>query len=112
MSFYKTCPVCGAHLDPGESCRCVGKEKSAPSAGKQYTERDGGGAICTHPYSIMYARKSQEGISPRHIPVYMKRKDGIWYVRRFGGKELPCSDAHTAFFLLLLLIKKPSARIC
>lgn len=23
MSFYKTCPHCGAHLDPGESCDCT-----------------------------------------------------------------------------------------
>lgn len=22
MSFYKTCPYCGANLDPGESCDC------------------------------------------------------------------------------------------
>ena len=23
MSYYKTCPLCGAHLDPGEACDCV-----------------------------------------------------------------------------------------
>ena len=23
MSFYKICPHCGAHLDPGESCDCT-----------------------------------------------------------------------------------------
>lgn len=23
MSYYRTCPYCGAHLDPGESCACV-----------------------------------------------------------------------------------------
>lgn len=22
MSYYKTCPECGAHLDPGEMCNC------------------------------------------------------------------------------------------
>ena len=22
MSYYRTCPVCGAHLDPGEKCDC------------------------------------------------------------------------------------------
>lgn len=22
MAFYNTCPVCGANLDPGESCDC------------------------------------------------------------------------------------------
>lgn len=24
MSYYKTCPHCGAHLDPGERCDCRG----------------------------------------------------------------------------------------
>lgn len=23
MSYYKTCPFCGAHLDPGELCNCI-----------------------------------------------------------------------------------------
>ena len=23
MSYYKTCPHCGAHLDPGENCDCT-----------------------------------------------------------------------------------------
>ena len=23
MSYYKTCPHCGAHLDPGELCDCI-----------------------------------------------------------------------------------------
>ncbi|WP_283682741.1 hypothetical protein [Parablautia sp. Marseille-Q6255] len=22
MAFYRTCPDCGAHLDPGEQCTC------------------------------------------------------------------------------------------
>ncbi|MDF2485695.1 MAG: hypothetical protein K0R46_1863 [Herbinix sp.] len=28
MSYYRTCPDCGAHLDPGEECSC-GKEADA-----------------------------------------------------------------------------------
>lgn len=23
---YKTCPVCGAHLDPGEKCDCADRD--------------------------------------------------------------------------------------
>ena len=26
MSFYHTCPRCGAHLDPGETCDCLDVE--------------------------------------------------------------------------------------
>ena len=28
MSFYRTCPHCGANLDPGERCDCQDKEKA------------------------------------------------------------------------------------
>lgn len=31
MGYYRTCPQCGSHLDPGEACDCQ-KEKTAPSA--------------------------------------------------------------------------------
>ena len=26
MSYYKTCPHCGAHIDPGEACDCQDKK--------------------------------------------------------------------------------------
>ena len=29
MPYYKTCPDCGAHLDPGERCDCREEEKAA-----------------------------------------------------------------------------------
>lgn len=32
MNYYRTCPHCGAHLDPGEVCDCWKNEKTAPSA--------------------------------------------------------------------------------
>ena len=28
MSFYRECPVCGAHLDPGEKCDCERETRS------------------------------------------------------------------------------------
>lgn len=31
MGYYRICPHCGSHLDPGESCDCI-KEKAAASA--------------------------------------------------------------------------------
>lgn len=31
MPYYRTCPLCGAALDPGEHCDCQDKE-TAPSA--------------------------------------------------------------------------------
>ena len=30
MSYYRTCPYCGSHLDPCERCDC--KERAAPGA--------------------------------------------------------------------------------
>lgn len=32
MTYYRTCPLCGAHLDPGERCDCQEKEKDRPGA--------------------------------------------------------------------------------
>ena len=29
MPMYKTCPQCGAHLDPGERCDCRDKRSEA-----------------------------------------------------------------------------------
>ena len=29
MTYYRTCPYCGAHLDPGERCDCWEDEKKA-----------------------------------------------------------------------------------
>lgn len=29
MSIYRTCPRCGAHLDPGEVCDCKEGEKKS-----------------------------------------------------------------------------------
>lgn len=32
MSYYHTCPYCGAHLDPGEVCDYRGNEKAPAGA--------------------------------------------------------------------------------
>ena len=32
MSYYKVCPYCGSHLDPGEVCDCDKKEAAASAA--------------------------------------------------------------------------------
>lgn len=34
MSYFKTCPHCGAHLDPGETCDCLDKKKAPASSAK------------------------------------------------------------------------------
>lgn len=32
MSYYKVCPYCGSHLDPGEKCDCGQKEAAVSAA--------------------------------------------------------------------------------
>ena len=32
MSYFRVCPYCGSHLDPGEICDCRGKEGAPVSA--------------------------------------------------------------------------------
>lgn len=34
MSYFKTCPDCGAHLDPGEPCDCREGKKTTASCAK------------------------------------------------------------------------------
>lgn len=41
MSYYHTCPYCGAHLDPGERCDCQEK-KSQQKAPVSVTSTDRG----------------------------------------------------------------------
>lgn len=38
MAYFKTCPDCGAHLDPGERCGC---NKEAPRLLQQSGAQDG-----------------------------------------------------------------------
>lgn len=38
MSYYRVCRICGAHLDPGESCDCQKEDK--PSGEKEENETD------------------------------------------------------------------------
>lgn len=40
MNYYRTCPHCGAHLDPGEGCDCRAKEEAPAGA----ANTDEGGA--------------------------------------------------------------------
>lgn len=28
MSYYRTCPICGATLDPSEQCECMQKKRT------------------------------------------------------------------------------------
>lgn len=32
MPYYRTCPYCGAHLDPGEHCDCQDENLSTQQA--------------------------------------------------------------------------------
>ena len=33
--IYKTCPICGANLDPGERCDCRDRTESEPRKSKE-----------------------------------------------------------------------------
>lgn len=40
MAFYKTCPFCGANLDPGEKCDCRDTEKEEEEKEDECTGND------------------------------------------------------------------------
>lgn len=35
MTYYRTCPECGAHLDPGEMCDCQRAAQAAEDVDKK-----------------------------------------------------------------------------
>lgn len=37
--YYKTCPFCNAHLDPGEQCDCKRMESQEPRQGELMSPR-------------------------------------------------------------------------
>lgn len=64
MAYYRTCPYCGANLDPGERCDCMEKESAAAHAanmdnGKRTIQHikstsilHGGERKCKHEYFL------------------------------------------------------------
>lgn len=59
MSYYKTCPLCGAHLDPGESCDCRDKEEAARGAANT---QDGKVEQIDKAVSVLYYTKEGRSI--------------------------------------------------
>lgn len=37
-TYFKVCPRCGAHLDPGETCDCGHNDQIATKGGKDHAE--------------------------------------------------------------------------
>lgn len=54
MSYYRTCPGCGAHLDPGEQCDCRASETAVSTA-------NAGGVDHTHEKAALSAANTQGG---------------------------------------------------
>lgn len=38
-TYYSTCPICGANLDPGEKCTCTAERKGSDTMNE--TDRNG-----------------------------------------------------------------------
>lgn len=47
MAYYRECPTCGAHLDPGERCT-----ECADRAAERSAEKDGAGAERIRPERV------------------------------------------------------------
>lgn len=58
MAYYKTCPLCGAHLDSGERCDCQDIKEAASGAGN--TE-DGRAKQIDTPVSASIISENKEG---------------------------------------------------
>lgn len=59
MRYFKICPRCGAHLDPGESCDCRRERNYEPGGQGRDSRRE-------HPIAPYLARRS--GREPAERP--------------------------------------------
>ena len=68
MAYYRICPYCGAHLDPGERCDCQGKEMAARDAADILGGRNRKEPMETNSVSIIADRKGgcQDGYFEGH----------------------------------------------
>lgn len=41
MSYFSTCKVCGAHLDPGEQCTCTMEDTKEKTGGEHPVKGSG-----------------------------------------------------------------------
>lgn len=39
-TYYSTCPICGANLDPGEKCTCTAERKGGDTMNDTQVNRD------------------------------------------------------------------------
>nr|DAF09392.1 MAG TPA: Rad50 zinc hook motif [Caudoviricetes sp.] len=39
-TYYSTCPICGANLDPGEKCTCTAERKGSDFVNDTQVNRD------------------------------------------------------------------------
>lgn len=52
MSYFRTCPLCGSNLDPGERCECE-KEREASKREQREEERKRNGRV-----AITYGKRA------------------------------------------------------
>lgn len=69
MAYYRTCPLCGANLKPGESCDCAEKKQpDTPPQKRQSRTREPGLRIYTRHREVrlneQYKIKLASGASP------------------------------------------------
>lgn len=63
MSYYHTCPICGAHLDPGEVCDCQNKRGAAPGvANTQSGKADKTGKRAVESASIISENQEEKQV--------------------------------------------------
>ena len=56
--YYNVCPVCGAHLDPGEKCDCRDTDHEKNDVGKK-SEKYGPGSFSRQGKEGSRGRKTQ-----------------------------------------------------
>ena len=59
MAYFRTCPRCGAALDPGEACECSKEDKERARKWQEMTRTEEGGQIALLPIAQSKGDKEQ-----------------------------------------------------
>lgn len=99
MSIYKTCPICGANLDPGERCDC--SKKTVVSAANADNGGTGNGMSTQLPTA--HDTKKNGGISTMNAIEYSDTKK--FYILSIHKKMERCNDISLLDLIDKLLCK-------
>lgn len=112
MSYYKTCPHCGAHLDPAERCDCRGKRETP--AGATNTDEGKGSEVNNKPTASIAGANGgcQAGNDPRkRFPDFPMTEEEAKTIMRVEAENGFVLDTARGCALALAILRADAAEL-